>query len=314
MKSISADNIIIASRRPPINQIFLPYTFDVTHDSQSSPRFYTLNLNSGVESIRNVLSEVRPTHIFNFSSLCMVGQSWKSPCDWYQTNLVGQAALLEAIAQTSSIEKYIHFSTPEVYGSVSTPTTENWNFKPSTPYAVSRAAGDLALKVWYDAYKIPTVVTRASSIYCEGQHLYRIIPKSLLCGLSDIPLSLEGDGSSQRQFLHMEDVSCALLLLANLQLNNLESFHIASSEHISIRNLVSQCLEIYGKTIETANVKHAPERSGLDLHYNLNDFKIRSLGWTQSVTLSEGLKRVSRWLESNIHSISPDMMSYKHSK
>ena len=82
------------------------------------------------------------------SSQGMVAQSWDNPLDWYETNLIGQVALHEELRRLSFIKKYVHVTTPEVYGS----TCGNWinedtTFKPSTPYAVSRASCDLHLKV-----------------------------------------------------------------------------------------------------------------------------------------------------------------------
>ena len=109
----------------------------------------------------------------------MVGQSWDFPEDWMQTNVVSSAKLLTKLKGYDFIHKYVHVTTPEVYGSTEGWRTEDFNFNPSTPYAVSRAASDMLFKIYEKEYSIPIVFTRASNVYGEGQQLYRIIPLTI---------------------------------------------------------------------------------------------------------------------------------------
>ena len=84
--------------------------------------------------------------IFNFAAQSMVGQSWTHPEDWMQTNVVASAKLLTKLKEYDFLDKYVHVTTPEVYGSTDGWKTEDFSFNPSTPYATSRAASDMLLK------------------------------------------------------------------------------------------------------------------------------------------------------------------------
>ena len=109
----------------------------------------------------------------------------------------------------------MYTSTPEVYGS----TGRNWIneglvYKPSTPYATSRAACDMHLMNYYEAYNFPVVFTRAANVYGEGQQLYRIIPRTILSCLCNKKMELHGGGESERSFIHINDVVNATMQIA----------------------------------------------------------------------------------------------------
>ena len=107
-------------------------------------------------------ARVEPSFVVNFAAQSMVAESWLYPDQWYQTNVVANVKLHEKIRQFSFLKKYVHVSTPEVYGSCSGNVTESAPFNPSTPYAASRAACDLHLLTFFKNYQFPVVFTRAS--------------------------------------------------------------------------------------------------------------------------------------------------------
>ena len=109
---------------------------------------------------------MQPELVVNFAAQGMVAESWLNPTHWYRTNVVAQVALHDALRQKPFLQKYVHVTTPEVYGS----TDGGWinehnHFSPSTPYAVSRAACDLHLHSFHEAYDFPVVFTRAANVY-----------------------------------------------------------------------------------------------------------------------------------------------------
>src|SRR5207245_8557556 len=119
---------------------------------------------------------------------------------------VGVHARLRAF---NFLKKYVHITTPEVYGSTVGFIDESAPFNPSTPYAVSRAAGDMSLKTYHANYGFPVVYTRAANVFGPGQQLYRIVPRTILSIKLGRKLQLDGGGSSQRSFIHISDVSDA---------------------------------------------------------------------------------------------------------
>ncbi len=123
------------------------------------------------------------THVVNFAAQSMVGQSWDHPDDWMMTNVVSTVRLHVLLRGLDFLDRYVHVTTPEVYGS-----TDGWVKRgharsiPRRRMRVSRAAGDMSLKTFVDTYQLPAVSTRAANVYGPGQQLYRIIPRVILVG------------------------------------------------------------------------------------------------------------------------------------
>ena len=120
------------------------------------------------------------------SMVCIytVAESWLNPLDWYKTNLIAQVKLHDILRTNKELKRYVHVSTPEVYGSKNGWLKESYNFSPSTPYAASRAACDLHLITYLNGHNFPVLFTRAANVYGPGQQLYRIIPKCILACIS----------------------------------------------------------------------------------------------------------------------------------
>jgi dTDP-glucose 4,6-dehydratase len=110
-------------------------------------KFAQVDLNHIGTNEEKLISEFSPDLILNYSAQSMVGQSWEQPEDWYQTNVVAISKLVNFISQLPTLQRYIHVTTPEVYGSTADWISEDTPFNPSTPYAVSRAAGDMHLRI-----------------------------------------------------------------------------------------------------------------------------------------------------------------------
>ena len=106
--------------------------------------FFKIDLNVNDLKLEKIIQDFKPSRC-NFAAQGMVAESWLSPIDWYKTNVVSQVKLHEKLRQCNSLEKYVHVSTPEVYGSNSNWIYENNSFAPSTPYAASRASCDMHL-------------------------------------------------------------------------------------------------------------------------------------------------------------------------
>jgi dTDP-glucose 4,6-dehydratase len=241
----------------------------------------------------------------------MVAQSWDFPQDWYQTNVVSLSLLIEEIRKLPSLRKYVHVTTPEVYGSTTDWISENSQFSPSTPYAVSRAAGDMHLLTMYRAKNFPVVFTRTANVYGPGQSLYRIVPKTILSALLNRNLRLEGGGTSRRSFIHIDDASEATYRVARLGALG-QTYHISTNELISIKQLVQKIFEKtngdYAK-----NVVEIEDRVGKDLGYFLDSSKIRKeLNWQSKVSLDEGLNQTILWATENLEELSGKSLNYEH--
>jgi len=273
--------------------------------------FYKLDLNTDLNEILELVNAEKPKYVVNFAAQSMVADSWHNPEHWFMTNVVSTVKLHDALRKCSFVERYVHVSTPEVYGSCSGFVDENFPFNPSTPYAVSRAAADLSLRTFHTAYDFPVVTTRAANVYGPGQQLYRIIPRTILFILLGRKLQLHGGGVSTRSFIHMADV-CEATWKIMIKGTNGDTYHISTSEVISIRDLVERiCTKL--KVRFEDHVEIVGERMGKDSAYHLDSTKVRSqLGWADQVTFEQGLDECIDWVRNNFEALKSTNYDYHH--
>jgi dTDP-glucose 4,6-dehydratase len=284
---------VVTSRSEEAHQALLPYKWQ-TRPGQV--RFKRIDLNHDIDGLKALLAIERPTHIVNFAAQSMVGESWLHPDHWMMTNVVSTVRLHELLRNYDGLDRYIHVTTPEVYGSTDGWVKEDAAFNPSTPYAVSRAAADMSLRTYFANYQFPVVFTRAANVYGPGQQLYRIVPRTIVAAMGGQKLRLDGGGKSVRVFIHMTDVSDATLKIARTGRPG-DTYHISGYELVSIRILVEMILKRLGKSFEDC-VEIAPERPGKDTAYMLDSIKLRTeLGWRDTVSLETGIDDVIRWAE-----------------
>jgi dTDP-glucose 4,6-dehydratase len=301
-------DVIGVSRSAEAPHVFLPYRWT---GKDGSFRFHRVDLNSELDALSEILSREKPAYVVNFAAQSMVGESWKNPDHWMMTNVVSAVRLHDRLRQLDFLEKYVHVTTPEVYGSTDGFIREDAPFNPSTPYAVSRAASDMSLRTYFDAYRFPVVFTRAANVYGPGQQLYRIIPRTILFILTGRKLQLHGGGVSRRSFIHMKDVSEATWRIAR-EASAGQTYHISTREIVTVRQLVERICTKLGANFEKV-VEVAGERLGKDAAYLLDSSKIREeLGWRDQVSLDQGLDDCIAWAKTNLAELQRQPMDYIH--
>lgn len=300
-------SVIGTSRSAESIDAMLPYKWR----DHSLFNFHQLDLNKDLQRITDLLNAVKPKYVVNFAAQSMVGESWHRPQDWFMTNVVSTIKLHDVLRKCNFLERYVHVSTPEVYGSCSGFVNENFPFNPSTPYAVSRAAADMSLRTFHAAYNFPVVTTRAANVYGPGQQLYRIIPRTILFILLGRKLQLHGGGVSTRSFIHMADVSDATWRIMT-EGHNGDTYHISTSEVISIRELVERICAKLGVAFAD-HVETVGERLGKDSAYHLDSSKVRNeLGWADRIALDQGLDECIAWVRNNFEALKASTYDYIH--
>lgn len=296
------------SRSPEPHEAFLPYRWK---PSPGSFQFRQFDLNHDLEDIMGLIQTEKPDYVVNFAAQSMVAESWKNPDHWFMTNVVSTVRFHDRLRQCTFLKKYVHVTTPEVYGSTGGFIKEDAPFNPSTPYAVSRAASDMSLRTFHQAYNFPVVFTRAANIYGPGQQLYRIIPRTILSILTGKKLQLHGGGHSRRSFIFAEDVSSATLSIARDGQPG-ETYHISTDEIVSVRDLVdSICRKL--KVDFNSHVEIVGERLGKDAAYMLDSKKLRTgLGWKDRISLDEGLDACVSWVKANLEDLMRQPLDYVH--
>jgi len=299
--------VIGTSRSEELMDAFLPYKW---HD-HANFTFYPLDLNKHLTEITTLIQDVKPAYVVNFAAQSMVAESWLNPGDWFMTNVVSTIKFHDELRRYDFLKRYVHVSTPEVYGSCTGFVDEDYPFNPSTPYAVSRAAADLSLRTFRAAYNFPVVTTRAANVYGPGQQLYRIIPRTILYILLGRKLQLHGGGVSTRSFIHMQDVSDATWKIMQKGQDG-NTYHISTNEVISIRELVERICFKLGVKFED-HVEFVGERAGKDAAYHLDSTKLRTeLGWQDRINLDQGLDECIAWVKSNFEALKVQPLDYQH--
>jgi dTDP-glucose 4,6-dehydratase len=288
--------VIGLSRSEELPHCFLPYRWLRNKDLQNFD-FVQADLNHNLDKILDIIKKEESRFVVNFAAQSMVAESWTHPDHWYQTNIVANVRLHDKLRNLPFLEKYVHISTPEVYGSCSGNVTEDQVFNPSTPYAASRAGCDLHLMTFFKQHGFPVVFTRAANVYGPGQQLYRIIPRTIMAVLTGEKLQLHGGGHSVRAFIHLDDVADATMRVMRHGKPG-EVYHISTGRFVSIRELVAMICERMGSSFE-ANVEVVGDRPGKDAAYLLDSGKCRSeLGWQDRVSLEQGIDETIEWARS----------------
>jgi dTDP-glucose 4,6-dehydratase len=297
------------SRSPEPNPVFLPYLWHEHKAGQFT--FKQLDLNKDLAKILEWIGDFKPDYVVNFAAQGMVAESWVHPEHWYQTNIVANVRLHDGLRRFDFLKKYLHVSTPEVYGSCRGNVTEDAPCNPSTPYAASRAGCELHLRTFVKNYRFPAVFTRSANVFGPGQQLYRIIPRTILYLLLGRKLPLHGGGHSVRSFIHIRDVADGTLRVAR-EGETGEAYHLSTTRNISIRQVVKLICEMMGAKFEEL-VEVVDDRPGKDEAYLLDSSKARSsLGWENKIELETGIQETIAWVRDNIETLKQQPLDYVH--
>jgi dTDP-glucose 4,6-dehydratase len=235
------------------------------------------------------------THVVNFAAETHVDRSILDPGAFLRTDVEGTRVLLEA-ARAQGIERYLQVSTDEVYGEIGPPerATEEHPFRPRSPYAASKAGGDLLVRAYHTTYGIPTLITHASNTYGPYQYPEKLIPLFVTNALEGLPLPIYGDGQQQRDWLSVEDHCTGIATVLERGTVG-ESYNIGVGEERPNLEVIERIVHLTG--CDRSLLRFVPDRPGHDRRYALATEKLRSLGWVPQQPFEEGLARTVRWYE-----------------
>lgn len=274
-------------------------------------RFFQLDMNRDMDQLLQLLDREQPDWIVNFAAQSEVAPSWDHPDQWFETNTVALAKLVNHLRDATWLERYLHISSPEAYGTCTGTVTEETPDNPSTPYAASKAAADMLLSTYHRQFGFPLVTVRATNVYGARQQLFKIIPRTLIALRRGDKVQLHGGGSAVKSYIHIRDVSRGeLAILRDGRVG--ERYHLSPDEGVSIRELVRQLAAREGRTLEEV-AEDVAERPGQDAAYVIDSTKARKeLGWSMAISLDEGLDEVASWVDRHWESIAREPVAYEH--
>jgi len=300
--------VIGVSRSPQRSALFLRYR---RRADLSRYRYYQLDVNRDMPALLSLLDVERPEAIVNFAAQSEVAPSWEHPEQWFQTNTVALAQLVNHLRRQDYLQRYLHVSSPEVYGTCVGSVHEDAPLNPSTPYAASKAAADLLLETYRRQCGFPLLTVRATNVYGAGQQLFKIIPRSVVYLKLGRTIELHGGGAAVKSYIHIRDVSRGeLAILDRGRIGAI--YHLSPDRGIAVRDVVRLICERMNVPFAQATAAVA-ERPGQDAAYVIESTKARAeLGWAPQVGIEEGLSEVVAWIEANWNEIVQQPLEYQH--
>jgi dTDP-glucose 4,6-dehydratase len=248
---------------------------------------------------RELLKELLPGHdaVVHFAAESHVDRSISGSAPFVNANVVGTHHLVEASLR-ADVSPFIYVSTDEVYGSISEGEwTEDWPLRPSSPYAASKASGEMIAYSYWRTHDLDVRITRCSNNYGPYQHVEKLIPLFITNLLSGRPVPLYGDGRNVREWLHVDD-HCRAIHLVLTKARAGAIYNIGGGTNLSNREMADRLLRLCGA--DWSMVRYVPDRSGHDFRYALDASKIEAeLGFRPRVDFDEGLAEVADWYRSN---------------
>lgn len=235
--------------------------------------------------------------VVNFAAESHVDRSIDDAAGFIETNVRGAYNVLLA-ARNAGVERVLHVSTDEVYGPANSdaPSREGDAFRPRSPYAATKAAGDMMCRAFAETYGLKAIVARPGNNIGPYQHPEKAVPLFVTNALEDQPLPLYGEGQQERDRMYVEDNVRALLLLLE-QGEPGEAYNIQSDNHRSNIDVARAILDLLDKPYDL--IQHIEDRAGHDQSYFMDCSKLRALGWQPLHHFQSSLEQTVRWYSDN---------------
>jgi dTDP-glucose 4,6-dehydratase len=236
--------------------------------------------------------------VFHLAAESHVDRSIEGSLPFLRTNLLGTGVLLEEAARIG-VERFVHVSTDEVYGSLGPRGlfTERTPLRPNSPYSASKAGSDLLARSFWRTHGLPAIVTRCSNNYGPYQFPEKFLPLMILRARGGEPLPIYGDGLYVRDWIHVEDHCRALLRVLEAGRPG-EVYNIGAGSARRNLDVARRILRLMGRP--ATQIEHVVDRPGHDRRYAIDNRKIRrELGWAPRWSFERGLQATIRWYLAN---------------
>jgi len=248
------------------------------------------------EKVQQVLADHQIDTIVNFAAESHVDRSILDPDAFIHTDVVGVYILLDE-GRKHGIGRFCHVSTDEVYGDIEDGlSVEDDRFLPNSPYAASKAGGELMIRAYHVTYGMDTVTTRGSNTYGPYQYPEKLIPFFTTEAIDDKPLPLYGDGKQVRDWLYVDDHARGVDVVLHKGESG-RSYNLAGENQRFNIDVTKRILSILDKP--ESLIKHVPDREGHDRRYAMTAEKARDLGWEREFDFDKGIEATVKWYIDN---------------
>ena len=250
--------------------------------------------------INHILSNYKIDTIIHFAAQSHVQNSFEDSLQYTSDNILGTHTLLEASRRYGKIERFIHISTDEVYGeSMLEENEEKKNEEsilcPTNPYAATKAGAELIAQSYYHSFKMPIIITRGNNVYGPNQYPEKLIPRFIQLLKENKKVTIQGDGSNVRAFLHVNDVCSALdLILEKGKIG--EIYNIGSDENseYTVYQIAEKLIKKMKPNIENLDdcIEYIKDRPFNDKRYYISNQKVKNLGWEIKTDFDYGIDKL----------------------
>jgi len=289
-----------------IDKITYSSNFYNTRDFIKNKRYLFIKSDINNKKLINIFLKHKPCCIFNLAAETHVDRSIDNPKQFITSNINGVFNILESFKKyykTNKKSKLIHVSTDEVYGDIlKGRSSENYPYKPSSPYAATKAASDHLVYSYVKTYNIPAIITNCSNNYGPKQHPEKLIPKLIYNILNNKNLPIYGKGLNSREWIYVKD-HCEALLEVYKKGKIGEFYNIGSNKNLNNIQICQAILKIskdLNSVKSKVKIKFVKDRPGHDIRYALNSNKIKKkLGWKPKTNFLDGIRKTYMWYLKN---------------
>jgi len=254
------------------------------------------------ELLRTLFETYTIEYVVHFAAQTHVDNSFDNSIHYTIDNILGTHQLLEScrLYGRGNIKRFIHMSTDEVYGELSTihckDSDETALLNPTNPYAATKAGAEFIVRSYYYSYNIPVVIIRCNNVYGERQYPEKIIPKFITLLKGNKKLTIHGTGLTRRNFIYIDDVVRAIDIIAVEGVDN-NVYNIGSADEYNVLEIATILLHRMKGDDEKIEdwVEYTKDRNFNDFRYAIDTTKLNAIGWKKSVHFHDGLQKTLEW-------------------
>jgi len=273
---------------------------NILEDIRSSDKYILEKTNlCNSDEIDRILRQHNITHIIHFAAQSHVQNSFDDSMQFTNDNIVGTHTLLECCRKYGKIQKFVHVSTDEVYGESMNSIdeqhkTEHSILCPTNPYAATKAGAELIAQSYYHSYKIPIIITRGNNVYGPNQYPEKLIPKFIKLLKENRKVTIQGNGSALRAFLHSHDTSKAFeCILEKGCIGDIYNIGCDEGMEYSVMDVAKILIRMIQNTDAYEEwIEYIEDRPYNDMRYYISNEKVKKLGWNIEIDLMRGLKEL----------------------
>ena len=265
---------------------------------RSDPRYHFVQGNlQERDFVERVLATHQPTHVIHFAAQSHVQRSFDDSLAFTYDNVLGTHMLIECCRVYGKVERFIHVSTDEVYGESMNTTeelhkTEKSILCPTNPYAATKAGAELIVQAYAHSYKMPIIITRGNNVYGPNQYPEKVIPRFIQQLKQGEKVTIQGNGSAVRGFLHARDTAEAFSLILERGVLG-EIYNIGTEEECSVLDLAKTLIRLIRRVEDVDSwISYVEDRPFNDQRYYISNEKLKGLGWSVKTDFMEGLKEL----------------------